>query len=255
MIQHDDSTHDGNMNLRLDREVTTSDGQLVKVTLFHLKMRDLAERGFSLRRYWRHSGREVCSSKRRYVKTVPLYRPSPRSTRPRASTDPFNNERSECQHEGSGTDSDEAEVADQLRAFEVTNHFEATVRTNAITVDFSNYAQVILEPRRVGQRKQYDFEYWGEYYSWKRRALRDGGEIITSYELVNVRTNQRVSSITPDTLSPEEVDFEAGQGAWIPACSMRIQQQNISDDLGDVIVATGLMVLTDDCIPASTYLN
>ncbi len=64
-ICHDDSTLDGNMNLRLDTTIHTQSGERRQLTLFHLRMRDLKTRDFSLRRYCRDSGREVCHSKRR----------------------------------------------------------------------------------------------------------------------------------------------------------------------------------------------
>ncbi|KAK5240216.1 hypothetical protein LTR40_013985, partial [Exophiala xenobiotica] len=68
LIQHDDTSPDGNLNLRADTEVTVSQGRKVKLTLFHLRMYDLADRQFSLRRYQRQSGRELCSSKRKYLR-------------------------------------------------------------------------------------------------------------------------------------------------------------------------------------------
>jgi len=65
-IEHDDSTPDGNMNLCLDTEISIS-GQRWKMTLFHLRMRDLRDRQFSLRRHCRDSGREVCKSSRKFA--------------------------------------------------------------------------------------------------------------------------------------------------------------------------------------------
>ncbi|PBP15819.1 hypothetical protein BUE80_DR013422 [Diplocarpon rosae] len=52
-IRHDDTTPDGNMNLRVDIERRRG-----TIQLFHLKMNDLRQREFSLRRYERASGRE-----------------------------------------------------------------------------------------------------------------------------------------------------------------------------------------------------
>lgn len=77
-IHHDDRTPDGNMNLRIDTIAAYSPAppsktssnhrrqhhpRPVTVQLFHLRMHDLARREFSLRRYSRDSGREVCNSK------------------------------------------------------------------------------------------------------------------------------------------------------------------------------------------------
>lgn len=64
-IRHDEYTPDGNMNLRVDAVVTGR--RRTAIELFHLRMYDLARREFSLRRYCRDSGREVCNSKRKYV--------------------------------------------------------------------------------------------------------------------------------------------------------------------------------------------
>jgi len=80
-IRHDDTTADGNMNLRVETVVAPSSpgpsgapGPVLgprrrpaTVQLFHLRMHDLARRDFSLRRYCRDSGREVCFSKRAYA--------------------------------------------------------------------------------------------------------------------------------------------------------------------------------------------
>ncbi|KAJ9656318.1 hypothetical protein H2198_005001 [Neophaeococcomyces mojaviensis] len=243
LIQHDDSTTDGNMNLRVDTDVTTKSGRRRKMTLFHLKMKDLAERQFSLRRYWRNSGREVASSKRQYVKPLPL------SVARSPKAPAFKRPVPQRQDSGYHSEDDDDELEESLQAFTFANGIKATIPTNSVRLEFSNYAQVIVEPHVNGEKKQYDFEYWGEYYSWRKRAVRDGKEIINSYELINLQTLKKVASIVPDALSPEEVDFEAAQGAWIPASSMRLLQKDISDDLGDVIVATGLIALTDDCIP------
>ena len=70
LIHHDNATSDGNMNLRIDTYVHGADGYRQKLTLFHLRMHDLKERRFSLRRYCRESGREVCSSNRKYASTT-----------------------------------------------------------------------------------------------------------------------------------------------------------------------------------------
>jgi hypothetical protein len=70
LIRHDDLTADGNMNLRVDTVVPASSSrrrQSAVVQLFHLRMHDLDRREFSLRRYCRDSGREVCKSKRRFT--------------------------------------------------------------------------------------------------------------------------------------------------------------------------------------------
>ena len=248
MIQHDDSTTDGNMNLRVDTDVTTKSGRRKKMTLFHLRMQDLVERKFSVRRYWRNSGREVANSKRKYTCPVPagLSKPPMR----RSSTAPeFIRTQPRRQDSGYESDEEEDDFMEKLRAFTIANDVKATIPTDSIRLEFSNYAQITMDPIKQGERKQYNFEYWGEHYTWKKRPLRDGSEIITSYELINLNTSEKFASIVPDALSEEETDFESSQGAWVPASTMRLLRSNISDDLGDVIVTTGLVAMTDDCIP------
>lgn len=250
MIQHDDTTSDGNMNLRIDTDVTTKNGRRRKMTLFHLRMQDLKEKKFSLRRYWRNSGREVANCKRKYVHPLPAgFQPTKPGMR-RSSTAPeFRRPEPRRQDSGYESDEEEEDFLEKLRAFTIANDIKATIPTDSIRIEFSNYAQVVMEPVSRGDRKQYDFEYWGEHYTWKKRPLRDGAEIINSFEMINLRTQQKVASIVPDALSAEETQFEKAQGAWIPASSMRLLQKDVSDDLGDVIVTTGLIALTDDCIP------
>lgn len=63
-VRHDEFTSDGNMNLRIDVTVPVGSRRLLaSYQLFHLRMHNLAKREFSLRRYSRDSGREVCNSK------------------------------------------------------------------------------------------------------------------------------------------------------------------------------------------------
>jgi hypothetical protein len=72
-IRHDEYTADGNMNLRIDTVVTGR--RRTAIQLFHLRMYDLAKREFSLRRYCRDSGREVCNSKRKYMEPAEVKPP------------------------------------------------------------------------------------------------------------------------------------------------------------------------------------
>lgn len=251
MIQHDDSTFDGNMNIRVDIDVTTRSGRRRKMTLFHLRMQDIAERKFSLRRYHRNSGREVANTKRQYITPMQAKLKTLKPAVKRSCTAP-EFQRSVPVRQDSGYVSEEDEEDDfleKLKQFSIANDIKATVPTDTVRLEFSNYAQVTLEPVSSRQSKRYDFEYWGEQYTWRKRALRDDDEIVNSYELINTLTQEKVASIVPDALSAEETAFEKSQGAWIPACSMRLLQPEISDDLGDVIMATGLLALTDDCVP------
>ncbi|EHY60000.1 hypothetical protein HRR83_006361 [Exophiala dermatitidis] len=251
LIQHDDTTLDGNLNLRVDTEMILSKGRKLKLTLFHLRMNNLGERQFSLRRYHRQSGREVCSSKRKYLK--PSARPS--SQRGKNLGGALNivslktlaakRKPTRAHHE---YEQEQEESDDDLDLFTAQAGVKATIPTDTIRIEFSNYAQVELQRSRRGDGKLYDFEYWGEKYTWRRNVFQDESELVFTFELVNRTTGVCLAHITPDRLSPRQSKLEAAQGGWVPPCSMRIAEKNISSDLGDVIVATGLIALTDDCI-------
>lgn len=248
LIQHDDTSPDGNLNLRLDTELSISRGHRVKLTLFHLRMYDLAERQFSLRRYQRQSGREVCSSKRKYLK--PTSKPSSPSKKgslvnalTKMNLKAFNSKpRPKPAHEPEDTESE-----DDLDLFDQAD-VEASIPTETMRIEFSNYAQVELQRTRRGDGKMYDFEYWGQQYTWRKVIYQDEEESIFSFELVNMASGNCLAHITPDKLSRQQSRHEASQGTWVPPCSMRVTEKGISGDLGDVIIATGLMALTDDCI-------
>ncbi len=250
LIQHDDSSPDGNLNLRLDTELRVSKGHKVKLTLFHLRMYDLAERQFSLRRYQRQSGREVCSSKRKYLK--PVAKSSSPPSRRRSMTSSLTKMnlkalKSKPRPKPAREIGQQEDSEDDLSMFAAQAEVKATIPTNAVKLEFSNYAQVELERVKRGEGK-YDFEYWGERYSWRRNVYRDELELVFSFELVNLSTGACIAHITPDKLSQRQGRQEAAQGGWVPPCSMRLTGEGISNDLGDVIVATGLLSLVDDCI-------
>lgn len=246
LIQHDDSTSDGNMNIRCDTEAVSQHGDKLKMTLFHLRMKNLYERHFSLRRYGRDSGREICNSKKKYAKPIPrASRKRPSLSRP--FTTALANLGMKPKRQDSGYESDE-DLEQELREFTLNSEVKATIPTNIVRLEFSNYAQVEVHRRRVGHAKHWDFEYWGEPYSWKRELSYDEDEAVYSYELINVRTGFCVAYIMPDKLDRRQAAHEEMQGGWIPPSSMRLTEKSISEDLGDVIVSTGLVVLADDCI-------
>ncbi|RMD41869.1 hypothetical protein DV735_g3287, partial [Chaetothyriales sp. CBS 134920] len=225
LIQHDDSTPDGNMNLRLDTEAVSQDGKVLKMTLFHLRMKNLHERQFSLRRYCRDSGREICSSKKKYTKPVPPSLQQRRSsiTRPLGA-------------------------ALQMIGIKSRLGLSPTIPTNVIRLEFSNYAQVEVHRLRQDRIKRYDFEYWGEPYTWRREISYDEDEAVYAYELINLASGKGIACITQDKLDSWQTWIEETQGGWIPPSSLRIREKTVPEDLGDVIVATGLIALVDDCI-------
>lgn len=197
-IRHDDLTPDGNLNLRVD---TVAPGRRRQsVQLFHLRMYDLVKREFSLRRYCRDSGREVCSTERKFVKPA-----SQSPSRPQA--------------------------------------------TNVIKLEFSNYARVDISRHGGKNSKRYEFEWWGHRYQWKRIADKTLGSV--SFHLVRSGSNVPVAHIVPETRSPTQVFADEEAGGWVPPCHMWISDQAVVDaatDVADVIMATGLVALADDCI-------
>ena len=250
LIQHD-ATSDGNMNLRLDTEAASPDGERLKMTLFHLRMKNLHERQFSLRRYCRDSGREICNSKKKYAKLVPKSLQRKRPSIPRSFTTALHNigVKKTPSREDSGYETDDGDdLEEELRRFTLNSEIKATIPTNTIRLEYSNYAQVEVHRRRQDHVKRYDFEYWGEPYTWRREISYHEDEVIYSYELINLTSGKCIAYIMPDKLDDRQARLEDAQGGWVPPSSLRITEKTISGDLGDVIVATGLIALTDDCI-------
>ncbi|KLU82576.1 hypothetical protein MAPG_01648, partial [Magnaporthiopsis poae ATCC 64411] len=132
--------------------------------------------------------------------------------------------------------------------------------TNIIKLEFSNYARVDIERRgkSSSDSKRYDFEWWGHKYSWRRTTdkhtgavsfhlLRDGGAAKKKGD----SASSIVAHIVPETRSPIQVADDEEAGGWVPPCHMWINDESVLDamtDVADVIVATGLIALVDDCI-------
>ncbi|KAF2824356.1 hypothetical protein CC86DRAFT_326989 [Ophiobolus disseminans] len=261
-IRHDDATIDGNMNLRVDTQVEERGHRKQSYTLFHLRMQDLRTREFSLRRYCRESGREVCHSIRKYQKPPAEKRP----VLQRASTALANLVKSESRpstssglkRSDSGYESvpgmvEEEEVEASPRPKSVGySKGRALIPTNTIKLEFSNYAHLDVKRRGAKSYKRYAFEYWGHDYSWKRIVKKEDDHEVISYYLVREDNDKEpLAHICPVRLTSEEVHEEQARGGWVPPCYMRITDEQIlrsATDISDVVVATGLMALVDDCI-------
>jgi hypothetical protein len=241
LIQHDDSTSDGNMNLRVDTEITTSDGRRRKLILFHLRMQDLRDRRFSLRRYCRESGREICSSNRTHATTPCLM--TARSNiqhsightiqRLRLSNDSATLNRRFGVRQDSGYDSMEDEnrsVAPAKQPSIMAPHSS----TNTIQLEFSNYAHVNVSRQGAKRPKRYEFEFWGTKYEWKRQVYRAGDNPKVSFHLINQRTSNPIAHITPDSLTIEQMEEEEEMGSWIPPCTLQITDKRVFRGLTDV---------------------
>ncbi|KAL8692583.1 MAG: hypothetical protein Q9218_002431 [Villophora microphyllina] len=257
LIRHDDSTLDGNMNLRVDAEIRESGSRRLDLTLFHLRMHDLKNREFSLRRYCRDSGREVCNSRRKYAKPAAISRPGLQRSMSsalssfRSKPDPQPVINTGLKRHDSGYDSVSDEDPPQEAAKQSPRSRSIPLPTNTTQLEFSNYAHLDIKRRGTKSSKRYEFDYWGSNYAWKRIAVRRGHVREVSYHLVNTDTAVTVAHIVPATMTTAEVQEEEDKGGWVPPCLMWISDQKILNgltDVADVIIATGLMTLVDDSI-------
>ncbi|KAF2141444.1 uncharacterized protein K452DRAFT_288145 [Aplosporella prunicola CBS 121167] len=254
-IRHDDATIDGNMNLRIDAQVETRRGKQA-MTLFHLRMHDLKSRDFSLRRYCRDSGREVCHSIRKYQKP-PSERPAlQRSFSSAIATFRHKPERKDSnsglRRQDSGYGSIVAGGSAEGRPKSAGQSRKAKlIPTNTMKLEFSNYAHVDVKRRGAKSKKRYEFEYWGVGYAWKRVCQKEGDATRIAYHLTRTDDGKAVAHIVPVALSKAQTREEAAKGGWIPPCSMWISDSSILEgvsDLSDVVVATGVVALADDSI-------
>lgn len=238
-IRHDDSTLDGNMNLRIDTEVHAA-GRRCDMTLFHLRMHDLKERQFSLRRYCRDSGREVCHSVLKTQKPAVVKRPGIQrslsnafsSMLPKSDTKVPTMSSLKRNDSGYGSmhsvdfDDEPLPVVDEPKSQQHMTH--------TMKLEFSNYAQ--LDVTRVGAKagKRYEFDYWGVDYAWKRIVQRkhDGSE--TCFHLVKAGSEEVLAYIVPIALSRSEARDEEAKGGWIVPCSMWITNEKILKSQKDV---------------------
>ncbi|KAJ5788441.1 hypothetical protein N7457_003431 [Penicillium paradoxum] len=249
LIRHDDATIDGNMNLRVDTPVHLRDGSQRDIILFHLRMYDLLSRKFSFRRYCRDSGREVCHSARKERVPAHARRSSTGKSwsnvlaglRPGSSNGHCAH--AELQRQNSGT----GRIGHLRTEGENQNHeidseegqSASPILGETILLEFSNYAHVELRRKGPGTTKKYEFEYWSTKYQW-RREIRKEGDL-----------QETIAHLVPDTLAPLEVVEEESKGGWVPPCSLWISDPDVyknMHDIADVIVATGLVALVDDCI-------
>ncbi|KAJ6079967.1 hypothetical protein N7467_009720 [Penicillium canescens] len=274
LIRHDDTTIDGNMNLRVDTPVHLRDGSQRDVILFHLRMYDLFSRKFSFRRYCRDSGREVCHSARREVSSGHDRRPAFRrswstvfaSLRPGSGSnggpstsataahgdlkrkgsgfEPGHVHSESARHEAGASEDVEGEKEPGIEA-------ERPTLVDTILLEFSNYAHVELKRKGPGLNKKYEYEYWSTKYQWRREFRKEGDLHEVSYFLIDTRTSKTIAHLVPDTLAPLDAVEEESKGGWVPPSSLWISDPSVYQrmpDIADVIVATGIVALVDDCI-------
>jgi hypothetical protein len=259
LIKHDDTTIDGNMNLRIDTSVKTISGQLKDMTLFHLRMHDLKRREFSIRRYCRDSGREVCHSSRKpeqpacpkakssgtFSSAFRKLGSSPRS--PRTHSDGL-------RRQDSGYSSLDGNNNDLSEKGSVTSSDDPSLPlSNDLSLEFSNYARFRLGFNGARDDKRYNFEYYGLGYAWERvvEPAPTAEGVATSYYLQRLWDRVILAQITPMELTADEARTEARKGGWVPPSVLCLTDRSVADgpaDVADVVVVTGLMALTDDTI-------
>jgi hypothetical protein len=244
-IRHDDSTIDGNMNLRVDTQVEERNHQKQDYTLFHLRMHDLRTREFSLRRYCRESGREVCHSLRKYQKPPAEKRPIlQRASTALASfklkpesrpTTAAGLKRSDSGYESirSAVDIEDDDDSRPKSAGYVKGR--ALMPTNTIKLEFSNYAHLDIKRRGAKSSKRYSFEHWGQSYSWKRVVNKERDQESVSYYLVRVDNEKEpLAHICPFKLSHDQAQEEAARGGWVPPCYLRMTDDSILNSSTDI---------------------
>ncbi|KAI1977884.1 hypothetical protein LOZ51_005813 [Ophidiomyces ophidiicola] len=259
LIKHDDTTRDGNLNLRISTLVTESRGRQCEIILFHLRMMDLEKRKFSLRRYCRQSGREVCHSSRKYEQDINEKRCmsswatafSPFRTKFDSPDALFNHLRRQDSGYKSGVEDDGLHEEKTFPLDDFSRLQKAPIPTNIVKLDFSNYAHVDVKRKGSRVSKRYDYEYWSTKYQWRRSIRCQNGSEEVSYHLYDLNRPKPVAHIIPDHLTPMAALVEESKGGWIPPSSFCISDSSIfgkMSDIADVVIATGLVVLVDDNI-------
>lgn len=266
-IQHPDTT-DGNGSLVLSREVSGGHGK-VNMELFHLRVKDMSERKFSLRRYCRDSERELCKS---YICNEPPLGQRPtlsrsvsnalsalkrtnsdsshKSQKSTASQKSIDNMKLVRQDSGYETQSDcESDIEEE----EEEEHVAPTLGPkNTIKLEFGNYMRMEVERSTdvAPAKKHWDFEYWGNKYSWRRESKQDAvlGKSY-SYFLQERKNGREMARIISQPRTKKEQKAEQAMGGWVPPCTLIIHDEEAltKAELADVCVATGMMVLVDDC--------
>jgi hypothetical protein len=209
-----------------------------------MRMHDLKKREFSIRRYERSSGREVCHSSRKYKSTSDRKPNLARSMSSALAT--ITGGSSKFKRTNSGLSAHGASSSKPIKrqdsgygsSQEDEEDCEASkptdqVPTNAIKLEFSNYAVVEVKRRGAKSSKRYEFEYWGHMYSWKRAIEQDGEGKAVSFHL-HKDDGHVVAHIVPEMRSPSQIRAEAVAGGWVSPCSMWVSDHSILEVHTDV---------------------
>ena len=219
-IKHDDTTDDGNMNLRIDTAASIPNGGNIDLTLFHLRMHDLKRREFSLRRHCRDSGKEVCHSSRKYVKPSVIRRPALQ----RSMSHALSSLRSKSENktstlrtlkrQDSGYDSMSEDDDEEIALPQQPRTHNVPRPSNTVMLEFSNYTHLEVKRRGAKSSKRYEFDYWGTKYAWRRVSTRSGNFTEIAYHLFDTAVSRSIAHIVPVPLSNSEARQEEEQGGY-----------------------------------------
>ena len=224
-IRHDDTMMDGNMNLRIDTEAQMLDGRTINLQLFHLRMHDLKRREFSLRRYSRDSGREVCHSSRKYTKPSEIRRPVLQRSMSNVISCLRSKSESKIPTMMSLKRHDFGyDIKEDTASHSPRPSSDTPIPTNTTQLEFSNYARLEVKLRGAKNCKRYEIEYWGTNYAWRRLTVRRSKLEKISYHLVNMKTSAPLAHIVQVPLSESEQREENAKGGWVPPCSMFLEE-------------------------------
>jgi hypothetical protein len=227
-IRHDDSAFDGNMNLRLDTLMDRKDGTRLPVTLFYFRMHDLKSRNFSIRRYSRDSGREVCHS----IDKPELPPSTKKAMLSRSLTSAWatitrQNSLSSGSSKSSRGCSDDFYPDEELDDDTAPSDAPKNNPQDLIPIEFSNYAHVEIKRRGRDSKRRYTFEYWGHRYYWKRQTIKTGSFVETSLHLFREGQEIPMAHIFPHVLTASQRQEEKLKGGWVPPSSLWINSKDL----------------------------
>jgi len=271
-IRHDEFTPDGNMNLRIDTVVTGR--RRTAIQLFHLRMYDLAKREFSLRRYCRDSGREVCNSKRKYdepaapkalkenedsrptlqrsvtsaIKTLgggngmPVFRRTssrgsifgPRSP----ASSPAKRPGTSNSHSSSDDDYDyfgNATSSLSLADSQSSSKSKPQRPTPTNTIKLEFSNYARVDVHRRGNSKHKRYEFeWWGHRYAWKRSVDKQLGLVSFHLVRDGNGNAPIAHIVPETRSPSQVLADENAAGWIPPCFMWIADESILEAMTDV---------------------
>lgn len=276
LIRHDDQSKDGNVNIRVDNRWDHQDGETDRyvsdvLTLFHLKINDLKTGDFSLRRYCRDSGREICHYKRvagdkkHHSTTTKSVRPGSNLQRSvsnvisslKRGISGSSNKSLQDRHDsgyGSGSDGEDDErVVDRastaMRSLAPIKPVKPLGKSGPptrpggqIELEFSNYQHLDIKrhSNTSDTKRRYTFEQWGTKFHWRRylnhnKMLEDREEV--TFHLIDTSRQGPsgkgivVAKITPTHISIDEFYDEQDAQGWIQQSTLQIVDRYTIDKI------------------------